>query len=476
MWAFFSCNALCLPILSFFLDLRFMMETLQFKRKDQITVIGDSLDNYLKDKSTDCVLYAKDGCKFKIHRKLFCQTDFQREILSSAKEQCCEILEILCPCSKDELNHLVLFLYAGVINCENELDSLNILENLGKVFGYQPKNLVRNNPNGTVFTNSTEIEDDSNAEEAFENVIDDGTNAKQVDEDMEITTKIENTTDNPSSKKVIQAVPIEDGPENILNSNYMTVVYDTEDVTLKEEILDCIPDDLNVSMDGNVNGIVIKPENSFDDPNVQKVSKYRRSLARVEKIIENTPDNPTLKKVVVIPLLGSKKQVSAKKERSKEKSRKKRKYQKKFKCNDCGASFVAKGNLKIHINAVHLKLKPHECDHCKKLFAQKPHMNAHIKEFHQKIKRHKCQECDKHFSRKYDLARHVKKVHLKLKTPKKVVCNECDANFEHKQHLEYHKNQVHLNIKPYECSFCGKASFKAQLKKHLTKSHRKEGK
>ena len=97
----------------FFLDLKFMMETLQFNKKDQITVIGDSLDNYLKDKSTDCILYAKDGSKFKIHRELFCQTDFQRKILSCAKEQCCEILEVFCPCSKDELNHLVLFLYAG---------------------------------------------------------------------------------------------------------------------------------------------------------------------------------------------------------------------------------------------------------------------------------------------------------------------------------------------------------------------------
>ena len=161
-----------LTYLVFFLDLRFMMETLQFNKKDQITVIGDSLDKYLKDKSTDCVLYAEDGSKFKIHRELFCQTDFQRKILSCAKEQCCEILKVFCPCSKDELDHLVLFLYAGVINCENEFDSLNILENLDKVFGYQPKNLVRNNPNVTVFTHNTEIEDNLNAEEAFENILD----------------------------------------------------------------------------------------------------------------------------------------------------------------------------------------------------------------------------------------------------------------------------------------------------------------
>ena len=131
-----------------------------------------------------------------------------------------------------------------------------------KVSIVQPKNLVRNNPNGTVLTHNTEIEDNSNAEEAFENILDDDTNAKQVDEEMEITTKLElgleKITDDPNSKKVIKTVPIEeDGPENILDSNYRTIVYDTEDITLKEETLDYIPDDLNANRVGNVNETVI---------------------------------------------------------------------------------------------------------------------------------------------------------------------------------------------------------------------------
>ena len=101
---------------------------------------------------------------------------------------------------------------------------------------------------------------------------------------------------------------------------HTTVVYETEDITLKEETLDFIPDDLNASRVGNVNETVIIPEKSFDDitddPNVQN-SNDRGSLAITGKILENTQENPTPKKVVVIPLLRSKKQVSAKKERSK---------------------------------------------------------------------------------------------------------------------------------------------------------------
>ena len=84
-------------------------------------------------------------------------------------------------------------------------------------------------------------------------------------------------------------------------------------------------------------------------------------------------------------------------------------------------------------------------------------MKAHIKEVHQKIKAHKCQECDKLFSRKFDLALHVERIHLKIKPSRKFICKECDAPFERKEYLECHMNKVHLNVKPYECDKCKKS-------------------
>ena len=102
------------------------MKMSQFTFKDQIASFENYMETYLKNKSTDCILYSNDGGKFKVHKELFGQTQFLRKILSSANERCCGTIEVFCPCSKDELNHLVNFLYDGEIHCEEEFDSLNI--------------------------------------------------------------------------------------------------------------------------------------------------------------------------------------------------------------------------------------------------------------------------------------------------------------------------------------------------------------
>ena len=55
------------------------------------------------------------------------------------KDQCCGIMEIICPCSKEDLSRLVQFLYHGEIQCEDVFDSFKTQENLGKIFGF-PEN------------------------------------------------------------------------------------------------------------------------------------------------------------------------------------------------------------------------------------------------------------------------------------------------------------------------------------------------
>ena len=111
------------------------MDQLKFTFKEQSDTFEGYLDVYLKKKPPDCILYsAAQGSSFKIHKELFSQTPFLRELLSSAN--CCNTLEILCPCSTEELAHLVNFLYDGEIHCENENDSKIIQENLEKIFGF----------------------------------------------------------------------------------------------------------------------------------------------------------------------------------------------------------------------------------------------------------------------------------------------------------------------------------------------------
>ena len=144
----------------------------QFTFIDQIVSFEDYMDTYLKNKSTDCILYSDDGSKFKVHKEMFGQTTFLRKILSSANERCCGTLEVFCPCSTDELSHLVKFLYDGEIHCEEEFDSLKILENLNKIFGFS-KNLAMKMPNDLnyeVLPTLNVTESVAITEEAFENM------------------------------------------------------------------------------------------------------------------------------------------------------------------------------------------------------------------------------------------------------------------------------------------------------------------
>ena len=123
------------------------MEIIHLTHKNHnATIIEHCFNDDLKNKASNCILYSQDGSKFKIHREILCQTQFLREILMSTKDLCCEKLEILCPCSKTELKHLVNFLYDGEIHCKNKKTSTKIQENLSKIFGF-PKYLNLNDPN-----------------------------------------------------------------------------------------------------------------------------------------------------------------------------------------------------------------------------------------------------------------------------------------------------------------------------------------
>ena len=92
-----------------------------------------------------------------------------------------------------------------------------------------------------------------------------------------------------------------------------------------------------------------------------------------------------------------------------------------------------------------------------------------------KKKGFKCGECDRSFVTSNYLKLHVNRVHLKIKPLRKFVCNECEETFEQKHALEYHMNRIHLKVKPYVCGFCKKAFYiEANLKRHLKRTHNDE--
>ena len=103
---------------------------------------------FFNNKEADCILYSEDGHGFRIHREILSQTEKMRNILISFKDNCCGMMEILCPCPKDELEQLVKFLYSGIISFN--VDLLKILDNLITIFGF-PENLTLNNGHGKEF-------------------------------------------------------------------------------------------------------------------------------------------------------------------------------------------------------------------------------------------------------------------------------------------------------------------------------------
>ena len=52
-----------------------------FVNKQHLTNIEEYLDPYLKKKPADCILHSEDGFQFKVHKELFGQTEFMRQIL-----------------------------------------------------------------------------------------------------------------------------------------------------------------------------------------------------------------------------------------------------------------------------------------------------------------------------------------------------------------------------------------------------------
>jgi len=105
-------------------------------------MIENFLDEWVTKKRPDCVLHSNDGHNFKVHKEIFGQTQFMRNILMAAKSiQCqCGRIQISLPCSKRMVEHLVEFLYLGEIRLDvyNEAKLCEIFDNLHKILGYEP--------------------------------------------------------------------------------------------------------------------------------------------------------------------------------------------------------------------------------------------------------------------------------------------------------------------------------------------------
>ena len=63
-----------------------------------------------------------------------------------ANHMCCKKVEIFCPCSEDELESIVNFLYCGSISFTEEEGIATTLRNLTNIFGFPEKLFSTENP------------------------------------------------------------------------------------------------------------------------------------------------------------------------------------------------------------------------------------------------------------------------------------------------------------------------------------------
>ena len=346
------------------------------------------MDLYLKNKSTDCIIYSEDGSKFKVHREMFGQTDFLREILSSTKEHCCGSIEVFCPCSKEELSHLVNFLYDGEIHCKEESESLKIIENLQKIFGFH-RNL------GLIYSNEALFISDNNIEA--------------------ITVTDENILDNSEVQEIV-IIPVKEEPFDQGEDIYTKQGENDND-------LQCYNENHNL---GNTTAEDFKNGSKFEhgtsDKKAKKEANEKAKIVAEEKAKREAEEKAKQKAGKKAKIEAEKKaKIEAEENReyeanreaekkaklvAEEKAKKKAKIEademaqreagtaverhvksvqlkiRSLTCQYCGKSFVSKQSVKMHIDAIHFQLRPFSCDYCEETFTQKSNLKTHVKNKH----------------------------------------------------------------------------------------------
>uniref|UniRef100_A0A034W6W5 Zinc finger and SCAN domain-containing protein 2 n=1 Tax=Bactrocera dorsalis TaxID=27457 RepID=A0A034W6W5_BACDO len=135
-----------------------------------------------------------------------------------------------------------------------------------------------------------------------------------------------------------------------------------------------------------------------------------------------------------------------------------------FFCLECGARFVNRAALTIHLPK-HTTETPHQCQHCGKGFKWKQGLNSHML-IHNKEKQMLCDVCG------YSTT-HMKalKSHKLQHTGEYFKCPypDCNHHANRKENLRIHM-ETHKQERPFVCEVCGcKFSQSKNLKRHALK-------
>lgn len=121
---------------------------------------------------------------------------------------------------------------------------------------------------------------------------------------------------------------------------------------------------------------------------------------------------------------------------------------KRFACDQCGQLFTERSNRKKHVEAVHLKLRPHGCATCGAEFAAKVNLHKHILSVHDKARPFPCGTCGAAFGERNKRDKHTRTVHG---GERPWACDACGHAFGQRSDLVRHAKIVHEGVRPHAC-------------------------
>jgi hypothetical protein len=255
-------------------------------------------------------------------------------LLLKGLRHCCNMIEILCPCSKEELGRLIEFLCQGKIICDRKNGASHIVENLTKIFGF-PANIG--------------FLENFSSDDGIETLIND--NFLSTNIEIEEFAIKEEPMENTSNVNVLaKNSKICDEKLNIVSQNVCKEQEKVEDET-KENI-----------NDSNLNRISkIRPKAS---DNIS-VKKKRRSASRIG-IQNQSKECPHCSKKINGHGFHLKRHIQSVHEKIST-----------FTCEKCPTQFRDPYAMKTHIDMVHKKIRKFNCPICQKFFASKQKLKIH---------------------------------------------------------------------------------------------------
>lgn len=134
-------------------------------------------------------------------------------------------------------------------------------------------------------------------------------------------------------------------------------------------------------------------------------------------------------------------------------------------CSFCEKECANDNELSVHVNKVHLQIKPYSCDMCERQFYTESNLNSH-KRVHSLLSKEQCEFCSKTLKCRRDLVVHVRK-HIGVKP---CSCPVCGQSFYSSIKVKNHMKTSHGG--KFCCKLCKTVlSTKFELKGHINRVH-----